>query len=161
MWECFFEGEAMNRVRCETETDRAGGLFSSWLDFLVGMAIIPWWRALVWSETVSCSWLTARLLMFIRLSRWCAMRLSVEISEKIKWVALEWEVFVVCCCFYMYVLCMWLHFVLLWQITLLWITARVSERVPATRWKWKRTRSKCAFPALTYAPKVPTPTPHL
>lgn len=41
-----------------------------------------------------------------------------------------------------------------WQITLWWTTALVSGPVRATRWRWRRTGSRCAFPAPIYAPKV-------
>lgn len=40
------------------------------------------------------------------------------------------------------------------QITLWSTTAPAWEPVPATRWRWRRTASKCASPALTSAPKV-------
>lgn len=43
-----------------------------------------------------------------------------------------------------------------WQITLWWTTAPVSKPVPATRWRWRRTESRCASPALISAQKVIT-----
>ncbi len=43
-----------------------------------------------------------------------------------------------------------------WQITLWWTTAPVSKPVPATRWRWRRTESRCASPARISAQKVIT-----
>lgn len=40
------------------------------------------------------------------------------------------------------------------QIISWWITAPVSERVRATRWKWRRTGSRCASPVRTSVRKV-------
>lgn len=40
------------------------------------------------------------------------------------------------------------------QITSWWTIAPASERVPATRWKWRRTASKCASRVPTSALKV-------
>ena len=40
------------------------------------------------------------------------------------------------------------------QIISWWTTAPASERAPATRWKWRRTASKCASPAPTSVRKV-------